>query len=184
MRQRSLTLHDVPDDLLAEVGLARGGATTVSYSCTDAAAFLTTLGELVGPIRMLNREALVSILCGIRDGTALPPVVVFREPGATKATLLDGLHRWRASSALGFSAIPCTQPSRDDAKLCYRYTDPVRYDWLSGSRPQNRAVSSRLRLPLTLQRVDCDQLQRSDGLWVQHYLDVFSTSRLSVRSYR
>src|ERR1019366_10684441 len=31
------------DEGQAEVGLARGGATTVSYSCTDPAAFLTPL---------------------------------------------------------------------------------------------------------------------------------------------
>jgi hypothetical protein len=134
--ERSLTLSDVPESQLAELGLWRGWATEASYRCADPAAFLTPLAELVGPpARRLNRETLASILAAIRDGAALPPVVVFREPDAATATLLDGMHRWRVSLALGFSSIPCTQPSRDDAKLCYRYTGSVRYGWLSGQPP-------------------------------------------------
>jgi hypothetical protein len=135
VQPRPLTLDDVPDELLAEVGLSRGCAPGASYRCSDPGAFLVPLAEVVGPARKLNREALRSFLCAVRDGIARPPVVVFREPGAATATLLDGLHRWRASSALGFSAIPCTQPNRDDAKLCYRYTGSVRYGWLSGQPP-------------------------------------------------
>jgi hypothetical protein len=33
-------------------------------------------------------------------------VVVFREPGAVTAALIDGLHRYRVSAALGFPSIP------------------------------------------------------------------------------
>ena len=110
---------------LAELGLAGDSASTSHYSCSDSPALLTPLAEVVGPAdRKLNREALISILTAIRDDVPLPPVVVFREPGASTATLLDGVHRWRASLALGFSSIPCTQPSREDAELCYRYARP------------------------------------------------------------
>jgi hypothetical protein len=37
--------------------------------------------------------------------------VIFREPEAATATLLDGLHRYRLSLALGFTLIPAIQPS-------------------------------------------------------------------------
>jgi hypothetical protein len=36
----------------------------------------------------------------------VPPVVLFREPGAVTAALLDGLHRYRVSLSLGFASIP------------------------------------------------------------------------------
>jgi hypothetical protein len=125
LQHRTLTLDEVHAELLAELGLAGDSASTSHYSCSDSPALLTPLAEVVGPAdRKLNREALISILTAIRDDVPLPPVVVFREPGASTATLLDGVHRWRASLALGFSSIPCTQPSREDAELCYRYARP------------------------------------------------------------
>jgi hypothetical protein len=61
------------------------------------------------------------LLTGIRDGAALPPVVVFREPRAPTAVLLDGLHQYRLALALGFTFIAAIQPSRDDAELMYKY---------------------------------------------------------------
>jgi hypothetical protein len=82
VQPRPLTLDDVPDELLAEVGLSRGCAPGASYRCSDPGAFLVPLAEVVGPARKLNREALRSFLCAVRDGIARPPVVVFREPGA------------------------------------------------------------------------------------------------------
>jgi hypothetical protein len=81
MRRRPLTLDDVPDVLLAELGMSPDWAAGGSYRCADSAAFLTPLADLVAPTRKLNREALTLLLTAIRDGTALPPVVVFREPG-------------------------------------------------------------------------------------------------------
>lgn len=116
-----MTLDDVSDELLAEYGLPGGGATAASYRCSDQTALLVPLAEVIGPRRMLNVDAVRSLLRGVRDGVELPPIVVFREPGAATAALLDGLHRWRVSLALGFLAIPATQPSRDDAELVYCY---------------------------------------------------------------
>lgn len=124
MNRRLLTLDGVPDDLLAECGLVRGGASTVSYCCTDPSAVLVPIVEITGPEhRKLNEDAVRSLLQGIRDGAVLPPVVVFREPGAPTAALLDGLHRWRISLALGFLAIPAMQPTRDAADLGYGYVN-------------------------------------------------------------
>jgi hypothetical protein len=68
-------------------------------------------------VRKLNSDALRSLLRGVRAGDDLPPGIVFREPGAVKAALLDGLHRFRVSAALGFASIPATQTSREDAEL-------------------------------------------------------------------
>lgn len=119
---RPLTLDEIPGELLAELGLRPGGATGASYRCSDPVAFLIPLTEVAAPTgRRLNREALASVLRGFKDGDAIPPVVVFREPEADTATLLDGLHRLRASAAVGYTMIPCTQPSRGDAEVVYCY---------------------------------------------------------------
>jgi hypothetical protein len=47
------------------------------------------------PVRKLNGDALRSLLRGVRDGDDLPPVVVFREPGAG----YRGVARWAAPLA-------------------------------------------------------------------------------------
>jgi hypothetical protein len=118
---RPLTLDHIPDALLVEYGLHRGSAYAVSYRCTDPQSILVPVADITAPVRKLNADALRRLLRGVRDGDDLPPVVVFREPGAATAALLDGLHRLRVSLALGFVSIPATQPSRDDAELAYHY---------------------------------------------------------------
>jgi hypothetical protein len=118
---RPLTLDGIPDELFAEYGLRRRGAVAPSYRCTHPQAVLVPVAEITAPVRKMNPDELRSLLRGVRDGADLPPVVVFREPGALTTALLDGLHRYRVSLALGFSSIPATQPSREDAELVYRY---------------------------------------------------------------
>src|SRR5271155_700837 len=50
-----LTLEDVPDDLLVECRLTRGGATGKSYRCPDKEAVLIPTVEVQGPpYRMLS----------------------------------------------------------------------------------------------------------------------------------
>jgi hypothetical protein len=123
---RLLTLDGVPDSLLAEYGFTRGTAGVASYPCTDPSATLLPLTELIVPVgRRLNTEAVRDLLAVLRDGAALEPVPVFREPGAAQATLLDGLHRWHVSRALGFPSIPCTLLSREEAKDGFRYSTPL-----------------------------------------------------------
>lgn len=121
---RPLTLDDISDELLAEYGLHRGSTTTLNYRCTNPQSLLVPVAEIMAPVRKLNEDALSSLLRGVRDGDDLPPIVVYREPGAARAMLLDGLHRLRVSLALGFVSIPATQPSREDAELGYCYRRP------------------------------------------------------------
>jgi hypothetical protein len=60
------------------------------------------LSRSPGPMhRKLNEEALRSLLCAIRDGIDLPPIAVFRDPGATTAAPLDGLCRGQVSLRSG-----------------------------------------------------------------------------------
>jgi hypothetical protein len=107
---RPLTLDSISDELLAEYGLARGSVTTPSYRCTDPRAALVPIAEITAPVRKLNPDALRNLLRGVRDGDYLPPVVVFRRSGGETAALLDGLHRFHVSRALGFAYIPATRP--------------------------------------------------------------------------
>jgi len=115
--ERALTLDGVPDSLLAEYGFRRGAVTAVSYHCADKQAALVPTAEVVAkrPDRKLNEQTVRDILCAIRDGTALPPIIVFRPPGVRCARLVDGTHRWRVSVALGFPMIPCLLLNRDEA---------------------------------------------------------------------
>jgi hypothetical protein len=83
---RPLMLDNVPDELLAESGLRRGGAT--------ARRLVFRLSWCSGSLTRAT------------------------------AVLLDGLHRWRMSLALGFVAIPATQPRREAAELGYGYVRP------------------------------------------------------------
>jgi hypothetical protein len=78
--------------------------------------------EITGPVaRKLNEEALRSLLHGICESAELPAVVIFREPGAPAAALLDGLHRLQLSRALGFVSIPAISLSREYAEGGYGY---------------------------------------------------------------
>jgi hypothetical protein len=121
MHMRPLTLDVMPDSLLAEYGFTRGAATERSYRCNDLTVPLVPLTGLIVPVRKLNEEAVRRLLARLRDGVALDPVPVFREPAAVQAKLLDGLHRWHVSKTLGFPAIPCTYLSREEAEVGFCY---------------------------------------------------------------
>ena len=91
MDRRPLTLDCVPDELLAECGLRRGAAMTPHYCCTDPAAVLVPLADVVGPMqRKLNRDDLAKILRGFRDGDDIPPVLAFCEPDPPGIHLIHG----------------------------------------------------------------------------------------------
>jgi hypothetical protein len=119
--KRLITLDSISDELLTECALACGTVTATSYRCTDPTVVLLALAQVTGSDRKFHEDALRRLLSDVRDGAALPPVVIFREPGAATATVLDGLHRYQLSVALGFTSISATQPSRDDAELSYGY---------------------------------------------------------------
>jgi hypothetical protein len=120
MGKRPLNLREIPTAMLAEYGLKPGGAD--SYRCDDPTAIPVWIGNVLAPQgRGLNEEAVRSLLGGVRDRAALPPVVVVAEGIAEQVTLLDGLHRYQVSVALGFRSIPCIQVSVDEAVGCYGY---------------------------------------------------------------
>jgi hypothetical protein len=111
MQRRPLTLPVVPDELLTDCGLRRGGAAAPSYRCGRAGAVLVAVTDIVAPVgRMLNREALADILRGFRDGDEIPPIEVYADAGTHH--VLDGLHRLKASGAYGFTMIPCEPKTR------------------------------------------------------------------------
>jgi hypothetical protein len=118
-------LYDVPAKLLAEFGLRPGGATVSSYKCNDPNAVMVPVGELIPPVlgvrRGLDPKRLRGVLAAVVGGRPLPPLPVFRELGAPRATILDGAHRYYVSVAYGFASVPCEFISRDDAEVSYRY---------------------------------------------------------------
>jgi hypothetical protein len=115
MERRSLTLSDVTDALLGEAGLRRGSAIAPSYRYADAKAVLLPVAQIHADPRMLNEEAVRSLLRGIREGLELPPILVHRAAGVANACLVHGMHRWRVSVALGYRLIPCLLLTDDEA---------------------------------------------------------------------
>lgn len=106
------------DELLAECGLSRGGARAPSYRCAECAAVLIPTLDVVGPTRRkFYHDDRAKSLRGFRDGDRIPPVEVFHEMQTEPAAyhLLDGMHRWRASQALGFAMLPALLVERDYA---------------------------------------------------------------------
>jgi hypothetical protein len=122
---RDLTLAEVPDELLKELGLRPNCLRAETYACSDSTAVLIPLAEISAPPnRLLNREALRTVLIRMRDDLPLDPVPVFREESWEIATLLDGMHRLRASAALGFPMMPCRLVPRADAEVIYGVQPP------------------------------------------------------------
>jgi hypothetical protein len=126
MERRPLTLSVVSPELIAEFGLQQPDQP--SYRCSDPGAVLIPIPQVLAPQhRMMNLDAVRSLLSGISSGANIPAVVVVREiPG--QVTLLDGLHRYMVSSQLGFRSIPCLIISEDDASVCYGYLPRIRND--------------------------------------------------------
>ena len=102
--------------MLADYGQRAGGTTAVSYRCNDQNVVLELLAEIRGPAqRLLNEASLRYHLGLIRDRLSIEPVWVYRALGAPTATLVDGVHRWRLSLALGYAKIPCRHLTKDEA---------------------------------------------------------------------
>jgi len=123
--KHNLDIDEIPDSLIAAMGLTGFRATALSYRCTHPAAFSVPLDDLIAPVaRRLELKTVTDILEGVRNGADIEPIIVFREPGASRAKLLDGEHRRRVAVKLGFVEIPCMQPSREEAEDAYRYIAP------------------------------------------------------------
>ena len=115
---RTLDVDEITDALLADCGLRRGSVTTQSYRCTDVSAVLVPTRDVVTTSRAMNREDLVRILKGFRDSDDIPPVPIYHEPVSGRIYLLDGMHRWRASLAIGFPLFPAILCTRTEAEEC------------------------------------------------------------------
>jgi hypothetical protein len=125
--KHNLDIYDVPDALVAQMGLSGGAATAKSYRCNDPNAVMVQLDALIVPkARMLELKTVTDILEGVRDGAYIEAIVVFREPGASLSMLLDGEHRRRVSVKLGFVEIPCIHVSREVAEDAFRYTEQLK----------------------------------------------------------
>lgn len=123
---RPLTLDEVSPALILEYGLRPGGSALPAYRCDDPSAVSLVLDELMlNTARKLHEPSVRWLLARIRDRLPIDPVPVFREPGAPRVTLLDGMHRWRVSRALGLACIPCNYVSRVDAETRYGYYGPT-----------------------------------------------------------
>jgi hypothetical protein len=107
MDKGPLSLDDVPDELLAECGLRRAGATTAHYPCGDTRAELILIEQVIGPVRKLNRDRLALILRAFSKGCDIEGVTAYGDEQGGVVDLLNGMHRWRCSLAYGFSHLPC-----------------------------------------------------------------------------
>ncbi len=112
----------VSDAMLAEFGLFPVHAPVMR--CTDAGSVPLPLADLRWPAgRAFDPDRLRRLLHGIASGSDLPAVPVYREAGATIATVLDGAHRLPIIRALGGESAPCVLVSRDEAEILYAYPD-------------------------------------------------------------
>jgi hypothetical protein len=125
VRDRLLDQANVSDEMFSACGLRRGGAAASSYRCTDSDAVIVPIATVIAAPRAMNREALLQILRGFRDGDDIPPVSIFHEPEPPLTYLLDGIHRLRASLAFGYVSIPVRPWSRADAAQYFRYPEGV-----------------------------------------------------------
>jgi hypothetical protein len=86
-----------------------------SFRC-DADHVLIALADIEVPLRQsgypldengFRRDRMVSLLTGIRDHVSLPPICIERgDPDQRQYRVREGVHRYHASLALGFSHIP------------------------------------------------------------------------------
>ena len=122
---------EIPDEWLFEAGVGQFCPTTLSYrshNYTVSSEFIVPLTDIISPIRCTGVEldyygfrrsrgfdggcgGMVTVLRAIVAGTHLPPITVYgnnKQAGEKPSfRVRDGYHRFYASTALGFSHIPC-----------------------------------------------------------------------------
>jgi hypothetical protein len=114
---------EIPDDWLAEAGMANFARTSISY-LSAAAAVLVPLRSIEPPFRNpavtkdwrgFERARLVSVMRGIVAGAQIDPVPLLRLPNEISGhrspfeyRVLDGYHRFYASIVAGFESLPGT----------------------------------------------------------------------------
>jgi hypothetical protein len=107
--------HDIPPEWLREAGLQHFTPSTPGYRCDTehesiAMSDIEPCKRLEGVVldaNGFNRQRMIKILVGIRDGESLPPIIIWpAEPGLWRFALRDGFHRFYAARTLKFSHIP------------------------------------------------------------------------------
>ena len=110
----------MPSGLLAEYGLTTDAGQRQSYRCDDSTARLVSIRDILAPMgRGLNEDVVRQLLSGIKSAVSIPPVIVVPEGFKQQVALLDGLHRFRVSLALGYPIVPCQYISLERAKDVY-----------------------------------------------------------------
>jgi hypothetical protein len=109
-----VTLESTLRVLVAEAGLEAFVPSRSSYPHSSGLV-VAPLDEIEPPTQrtLIERERALFILAGVRDGAAIPPVVVERFPASARATrqfrLHHGFHRYHLSAILGFTHIPVVE---------------------------------------------------------------------------
>ncbi len=107
--------HIVPAEWLQEAGLNGFQPRSPSYVCSVDHKVIA-IANIELPMRNegivkdkdgFDRVRMIAVLTGIRDGSALPPIILWPGTGWPRQwELRDGFHRYYASVALGFTHIP------------------------------------------------------------------------------
>jgi hypothetical protein len=114
--EHRLTLDEVPDALLAAYGFERGLVAQAHFRCSEAGAMLLPIELVRAPQRRLSEEGLRSVLQGVRDAADFPACTAARDGDQGPAELIDGMHRYAVSVALGFGLLPCLILSVQEAR--------------------------------------------------------------------
>lgn len=115
---------EIPDDWWIEAGMSNFTPDGPTYRSTGDATRTVALRDIEPPFRWpevqkdfrgFDRKRMINILSGISVGAALPPVpllILPRLSDISKAPfshrVLNGVHRFYASVAAGFVALPAT----------------------------------------------------------------------------
>ncbi len=107
---------EIPDKWIAAAGLSGFKAVTETYRAARDPKWpnlVLVFDQIVTPVRAegtrwFDRDRMIAILQGIVSGAELPAVNVHELPGHTPRpfALRDGFHRFYASAAAGFGAVP------------------------------------------------------------------------------
>jgi hypothetical protein len=113
----------IPDAWLAEAAVHNFQPTRRAYRCDDPHECIA-LADVEVPLRRsghsldangFRHDRMVSLLTGIRDSVSLPAIYIERaDPGQRTYRVRNGVHRYHASLALGFSHVPAEIIDRID----------------------------------------------------------------------
>jgi hypothetical protein len=113
----------IPPQWLAEAGVQDFKPMLCAYRC-DHPHESVALDDIELPLRKsgypldvngFHHDRMVRLLTGIRDNVSLPAIYIERaDPGQRPYRVREGVHRYHASLALGFSHLPAEIVERID----------------------------------------------------------------------